>query len=386
MTISIRKIFTFLTGMSISATALAQHHIPTDWSVVAEIPAGSMQSKQPGLAGGISGVFQQVLIIAGGSNFPDSLPWQGGKKKYHDDIFVLDLDNNDTYKWMNAVPDKLPQALAYSACTSTPNGVISIGGENEKGLVSSAYLIGWDMGIKKCIITSLPDFPFPVTNAAAAYATGKVYVAGGETAGGVSRGFYALSLNAVEKGWQKLPDLPSATSHTLLLAQAGDENGQLFLIGGRRKDPSGVSELYDQVFAFAPHSGTWIRKSSLPYPLSAGTGVCVDKKDLFIFGGDKGETFHQVELLMSEIVHEHDPLKKQQLTDRKNDLQVHHPGFSHELLTYRIKRDKWKRAGKLDFTIPVTTNASIRDHKIFIAGGEIRAGVRTAQVVAGIIH
>ena len=375
-----------MTGMSISATASAQHHIPTDWSVVTEIPAGYMQSKQPRLAGGISGVHQQALIIAGGSNFPDSLPWQGGKKKYHDDVFVLDLNNQTVYPWMNTAGIKLPQALAYSACVSTPQGVISIGGENEKGLVSSAYLIGWDTANKKPFITSLPDFPYAVTNAAAAYASGNIYVAGGETASGVTKGFYVMHMDAATKGWQQLPDLPAATSHTLLLAPVENKKVQLFLVGGRRKASTGVSELYREVYAFDQDKNQWHQKRSLPYPISAGTGVAVGNDELFLFGGDKGETFHQVELLLSEITHEQDPRKKQELTDRKNNLQVHHPGFSHELLVYRIHSDKWKRAGMLDFTIPVTTTACIRDHKIFIPGGEIRAGIRTAQVIAGNLY
>ena len=33
-----------------------------------------------GFAGPINGVTHNVLIVAGGANFPDKMPWEGGKK------------------------------------------------------------------------------------------------------------------------------------------------------------------------------------------------------------------------------------------------------------------------------------------------------------------
>jgi len=38
----------------------------------------------PGMAGIIAGAHGGVLIAAGGANFPDKMPWDGGKKIYYD--------------------------------------------------------------------------------------------------------------------------------------------------------------------------------------------------------------------------------------------------------------------------------------------------------------
>ena len=65
------------------------------WSELPELPPLPGKSKQPGLAGAFSGVHSDALIIAGGANFPDGLPWQkradgsNPKKIYNREIYIL---------------------------------------------------------------------------------------------------------------------------------------------------------------------------------------------------------------------------------------------------------------------------------------------------------
>ncbi|MBK7099157.1 MAG: hypothetical protein IPH58_13430 [Sphingobacteriales bacterium] len=47
------------------------------WNVATNIMNGDKPSI--GFAGMISGISNNKLIVAGGANFPDELPWQGGK-------------------------------------------------------------------------------------------------------------------------------------------------------------------------------------------------------------------------------------------------------------------------------------------------------------------
>ena len=51
------------------------------WEKVAELPRLNGQA-HPGLAGCYAGHHQGVLLVAGGANFPDGMPWDGGKKQY----------------------------------------------------------------------------------------------------------------------------------------------------------------------------------------------------------------------------------------------------------------------------------------------------------------
>src|SRR5687768_12914680 len=69
----------------------ANNHI--GWSVPATLPPPEGATLQPGMAGASAGVHNDVLLIAGGANFPDGMPWEGGQKKHHNDVYVLQRDS-----------------------------------------------------------------------------------------------------------------------------------------------------------------------------------------------------------------------------------------------------------------------------------------------------
>ena len=98
------------------------------WSELSTLPPAADQEKQPGVAGPFVGVHKDALIVAGGANFPDALPWQGGKKIWWDDIFVLEKKENDSYQWNKENRFTLPRPLAYGVSISTEEGVVCIGG------------------------------------------------------------------------------------------------------------------------------------------------------------------------------------------------------------------------------------------------------------------
>ena len=77
-----------------------------------------------GFGGPLTGIHGEALIVAGGANFPIPLV-DGGAKVWHDRIFVL-LPGADS--WRNE--QALPRPLAYSACASTPTGVVVVGGSD----------------------------------------------------------------------------------------------------------------------------------------------------------------------------------------------------------------------------------------------------------------
>jgi len=63
-----------------------------------------------GLAGPFAGVSGGALILAGGANFPDKLPWEGGRKMWCDKGFVLDPTNG---AWRSSF--KLPRPVGSSS-------------------------------------------------------------------------------------------------------------------------------------------------------------------------------------------------------------------------------------------------------------------------------
>lgn len=367
-----------------SNTAVAQkkqiHSIK--WTIAAEIPATNGQATALGLAGPVSGVHHDVLMVAGGANFPDSMPWLGGKKKYYDEVYVFKKENNHTELYPTTF--KLPFPIAYAASCSTPQGVVYAGGENDHGISSKVILLQWDLTNENVIIKNLPDLPAAVTNAAATVYRNKLYVAGGETAVAATDHFYSLDLNKQSAGWKQLPAIPKPVSHTVLAVQSNGNNKSVYLIGGRKKNANGISDLYSSVYEFDLKKNLWKEKQPLPYPLSAGTGMATGDGYVWMFGGDKGTTFHKAETLIAAINAEKEDVKKQALIQQKNKLQAAHPGFSKEILCYNTITGKWAKAGSIPFDAPVTTVASLWGKDVIIPGGEIRAGVRTANILIGI--
>lgn len=348
------------------------------WYIAGELPPLSGQNKAIGVAGPVTGIHNNILLIAGGANFPDGFPWQGGKKKYYKEGFVYRQNSNDQLELIKKI--SLPFAIAYTASVSTPRGIVFAGGENKEGIEKKVFLLQWKDETDSLQIKSLPDLPIPIANAGITAIGENIYVLGGENTGSVSAGFFMLNITETEGQWQTLPLLPYPVSHTVVAA-GPKEDSCVYLIGGRKKNPNGISELYNKVWRFDFTKQKWDSLQSLPYALSAGTGIAYHK-ELYLFGGDKGETFHKTEKLISDIQSAGNEQEKQQLIRSKNTLQKSHPGFSNEILSYHPLTNSWVSAGKIPFDVPATTTAVIWNDLVFIPSGEIKAGVRTAHILA----
>lgn len=350
--------------------------IQIDWNIAGELPSTNL-IPHIGVAGPVAGMHNGVMFIGGGANFPDKLPWEGGTKKYHNTVHVFTKAGNKLTPL--AVDFFLPEHIAYSANCSTPKGIVYAGGENEKGVSGNVYMIKWDVPTQRASLVSLPSLPMPLTNAAAVSVENMVFVVGGETKEGVSNKLWSLDLNNKELIWKELSSLPISVSHTVFVYT----EKHLYVLGGRMKTKEGISKLYDSVFEYDIIQDKWKALPSLPYALSAGTGVPMGMKGIVLFGGDKGTTFSKVEKYLVEINAEVDEAKKAALIKQKNILQTEHPGFSKEILYYTISTGKSISIGELPYPTPVTTSAFWWDDQMIIPSGEIKAGIRTPKILIG---
>lgn len=369
----------FIMPFFVSTHAQNAKETALHWKIAAELPSLDGKSRSLGFAGPVTGVHNNVMVVAGGANFPNNMPWQGGKKKYYDDVYVY-LKNKNTLK-LHKKLFKLPFPVAYAACSSTPAGIIYAGGENEQGISSKVILLQWDGSNETIIDRELPELPVGLTNASATFKDGIVYVAGGETTGFVSDRLYSLNINNPNSGWTLLATIPKPVSHAVLVAlDNGSHDASLYLVGGRMRNSNGISDLYNSVFQYSIRSGQWQEKRQLPYSLSAGTGIACTNR-LIIFGGDKGVTFHKTEQLIAAINKQQDSVKKLELARQKNELQSAHPGFSKEILQYDVRLDEWIVSGSMPFDTPVTTTAFVWENMVIIPSGEVKAGIRTPKIL-----
>ncbi len=344
------------------------------WEKIGSLPGTN--GHPLGFAGVVAGVSNDAFIVGGGANFPDSMPWLGGKKRYYDDLYVYRKNSEDSLVLTRSL--KLPFPLGYAACVSTSQGIVIAGGENNNGIINKVLLLQWDDVTKEISTKYLPNLPFALTGAGAAAHKGILYVAGGDMGADASDHLLSLDLDSANAEWKELPAIPHPVSHMVFLYQAGTNS--IYLAGGRKKNDNKPSTLYRDVYSYSLANGKWKKEHPLPHALSAGTGA-VAGNEIILFGGDAGETFHKTEELIFAIANERDESTKRHLMMEKMKVQSTHPGFCGSELVYDIVANKWNSVGCIPFDVPVTTVAVPWNNEVVIAGGEIRAGVRTPQII-----
>jgi SSS family solute:Na+ symporter len=359
-----------------------------DWKVVASLPDISSSQKQLGLAGPYAGVHNDVLLIAGGSNFPDAMPWNGGKKKYRSEIYFLSKHQNK-YS-CKLLHDTLPNPMAYGASVSTKVGVLCIGGENENGANDHVFLLQWNKNKQHVDVQSFPSLPQPLTNCCATIIEDVVYVAGGENGKNATASFYSINLNHKSLKWEILPSLPMALSHAVVIVALNKNEQSVYVIGGRTATTSGISNLHGTVLSYHPSTQTWQTQASLPQKsgsehLSAATAIAVNTKEAVIAGGDDGTIFHQIEKFNVAIDKADNAGEEEKLKAEKLLLINHHKGFNTTVRCYDLDAGAWHIVKSLPYS-PVTTVAVLWDGEIIIPCGEIKPGIRTPKILAGKIE
>ena len=318
-----------------------------DWTELPELPA------QLGVAGPFAGVSNDALIVAGGTNFPNGAPWDGGGKVWHDDIYVLEKGEDE---WRTGF--SLPRPLAYGASVTTDAGLICIGGCDGDRCYSDMFMLNWNPVSGKIETESLPSLPEPLAFMSAARIGDVVYVAGGQstmTDAPATNTFWSLDL-AGGGQWEKMPSW-NGPSRILpvLAAQYDGTSDKVHLFSGRDAGPDREVDLLRDVHRFDPAAGTWTKMSDAPRCLMAGMGAAIGAHHILFVGGDDGRYWDQ-------------------------DLRDDHPGFPNDMLfAYHTVTDTWVQKGELPKNHVTSVLVEWNDGWI-MPSGEIRPAVRSPKV------
>lgn len=371
-----------LTGFWLQVKSQQQESFLQFSTIESLIPAAGADTTY-GLGGPLVGVHKGVLILAGGTNFPDAAPWKGGTKTLRSDSYLLQ-ENAGKYSWQ--LGPKLPHAVAYGQSASTPQGVFHAGGTDEEGWSDQAFMLSWtgDSLIRK----ELPPMPFPLAYGSATYLNGKVYLAGGFEAVGKPSSDAFLTFDLDNQAWEILPSwpgpgriLPSITSQN-----EGDET-VIYLSGGRLIDSLGkLSHLSDH-FAFYPKAKQWVKKADMPLALAGAFSAPMGTHHLMLCGGDDGSRTFQVVALSKQLA----DLKsaggtKQFVVDSLQTAlnafwEGYTDGFSNRIFYYHTITDSWVEGSPATLPIPLTTQMVAWGNEWLIPSGEIRPGIRTSQIL-----
>lgn len=319
-----------------------------DWRQLPSIP------DPLGVAGPYAGVSGDALIVAGGANFPDKMPWEGGRKVWHDTAFVLDKTNGT---WRGAF--KLPKPLGYGVSVTTPDGVLCIGGNDATQHVRDVFLLAWKNGeLKHKEFAPLPE---PLANSCGAVVGHTVYVAGGTTAPDATnamKNFWSLDLKKRGAKWKQLDPWPGPAR---MLSVAAALDGVFYIVGGTDLAPDAngkpVRTYLKDAYRFTPTAG-WRRVADMPNAVvAAPTPAPVASPTRFlVIGGDDGSLAN------------FEPKSK-------------HPGFPKRVLSYDASKDAWAIVGETPAsraTLPVVNWQGL----FVIPSGEAKPGVRSPEVWA----
>jgi N-acetylneuraminate epimerase len=322
-------------------------------------PAGETLAWKPlpplpdplGVAAPFAGVAGGALIVAGGANFPGRMPWEGGKKMWHDTVWRLDRPEG---AWRET--GKLPKPLGYGVCVSHRDRIVCVGGSDAERHHSEVFRLAVKNGA--LTIEPLAPLPIPLSGAAGALVGETLFVACGAEQPGeqaATNRAFALDLSATNTTWRELPPLPGKAR---LLAAGAAHDGAFFVLGGAALEPGAegkIGRVYlREAWSYRTPAG-WQRLADLPKPsVAVASPAPFVAGRIHLFGGDDGSLVG------------FQPLEK-------------HPGVPRAILAYDPSRDRWSEAG--DSPAPRATLPCVEWRGMLVLpSGEVRPGVRSPDI------
>lgn len=326
-----------------------------------------------GLSACYAGITEGQLLICGGCNFPDTPAAEGGKKKYYKGIYVADIPSDSLFTWRKV--GDLPASAAYGVTVSTGVGVICIGGINEKGAMTDVFRIYWkDDKRKKVVLESLPSLPYALDNFTGSLSGNRIYVAGGNKQGIPSNSFLCLDLDKLSDGWQELPSFPGFPRvQPVSASQCRDGERCFYLWGGFAPSTAGrPATLSLDGYCYSPSSRTWTRLDAPAgwegeaVSLGGGTSHALGDKLILCMGGVNKDIF------LSAL-------------QKPGKDYLLHPAewykFNRKILVYDISRNAWQEVLETS-DVARAGAALVGDGETFFSiAGELKPGIRTAEII-----
>lgn len=318
-------------------------HSALEWTQLPSLP------DKEGFAGSFSGVCNKALVVAGGANFPDKRPWEGGVKTWYDKVFVLEAGAKE---WR--IEGRLPQVSGYGLSLPWKDGFLMIGGGDAKENFRSVLQVSRPAG-GEVTFTALPDLPKPLAMLTGAVVKNYIYVAGGletPTTNEASSVFCRLNMNNVAAGWEMLDACPGGGR---FLATAGAVGDTFYIFSGARPDGTQAKRVWlTDAWSYNPERG-WKQLADIPRSAVAAPpqAISAGQTHLLVVGGDDGSQWGVT--------------------------APNHKGFKRTIFGYHTITDTWVAMGDAPFSL-VTTSMTAWDGGFVITSGEREPGIRSPEV------
>ena len=233
---------------------------------------------------------QEVILAAGGSNFPGKMPWEGGTKVFYKDIFLLKKTDG---QWAWRKVGELPTPNAYAAFAATParDGLVIAGGCNAEGHLADVVIAHAD-GTCETLKAKLNE---PRAYAGCFTMGSRLVVSGGTTTPTSTAALAKLTVLDLAQpadGW-KSSDEKEEFARILPLV-GGDDSGTAIWLGGcaLTADQGKPVRDYRDALTFSKPASQGTKFHALPNALAAAAGPGVGAgHHLFFVGGDDGKHY-----------------------------------------------------------------------------------------------
>lgn len=285
-----------------------------------------------------------VLLVAGGANFPDNSLLEGGAKRVYRDIWAFQDGS-----WIHA--GLLPDSTAYGATFSLGDRVIFAGGNAEGKATDRVYSLYLKDG--KAIVEALPPLPEPMEQCGWTLDGNQLYLVGGVG----TRSIYACEAGIFQ--WKEVAQLPEPLVQPVAFAR----DGKLFVWGGFNPETLEVSPR-----GLCLEDGEWKEAPAIPDDgtFVGGTGVTLPDGRLAVVGGVNRAIF-------AKALH--------------NGPEDRIPYLSQEPSWYQFRSEvhafdgaKWTLLTADPACALAGPGVAASAQSLFIAGGELKPGVRSPKI------
>ena len=331
------------------AAGLAGCH--TETMRVTDLKAIPDAAYAKGVSAPFCGAIQDVLVVAGGANFPDRSLLEGGAKRVYADIWAKAPHGR---RWVHA--GVLPDSTAYGATFAVDSALVLAGGNICGAPTDRVYELRLRYG--KAVLRTLPQLPMPMEQCGWTRDGDRLYLVGGIGTTGV----YACTVG--EYVWSKVADLPEPLVQPVAFAS----DGKLFVWGGFNPETLAVSDrgrcLDDALWretAAIPDGGTFV----------GAAGATLPDGRLVVVGGVNRAIF-------ARALHNTPEDRIPYLSKEPAEYQ-----FRQDVFAFDPEAETWETLDTVPACALAGPGLAVRpDGGLYVAGGELKPGVRSPRILS----
>ncbi|MGR6981153.1 N-acetylneuraminate epimerase [Testudinibacter sp. P27/CKL/0425] len=221
-----------------------------------------------------------------------------------------------------------------------------------------------------------PDLPVGIKNGSGALIGDTVYV--GLGTGGDK--FYSLNLKEKDAKWQETAAFPGGKRNQPVAAGI---DGKLYVFGGFQDTDVAKNQVINDAYAYNPADNTWTKLQTRSPRAAVGASAAATKDKVYFVGGINQEIWNG--LFQDIAAAGGDKDKEKNIFDPYFNLRAQDFFFSSEVVSYEPATNTWRNEGYFPYSGRAGAAVAIKDNKLLVVNGEIKAGLRTDTTEIGTI-